>query len=142
MLVNALRFVRYKGLPQPSLRCINLKKFLWTSHEKPPFTAPLSISLNYKIYQSKFPLQSKQTKPKASAIKDSYRPWAMQLAPIDLISLPWDSPQDTTTENFLKNILDQTDRYRKDSQFIEQVSSRRPNPHRFRSLQQSSDLHF
>lgn len=118
--------------------------------EVPPFTAPLSISLNYKMQQSKLALKlqdpTNPSDPSTLAfnlVGGGYIDTAIEANQDEFVcdqrflqkfdnaigddqgsKFKLGSSQDTTTENFLKNILDQTEKYRRDSQLIDRVVSR------------------
>lgn len=118
--------------------------------EVPPFTAPLSISLNYKVHQSKLPLNLQDpTNPSDSSmlafsmVGGGYIDTAIEANRDEVVcdqrflqkfddamgseqrsKSEVGSAQDSTTENFLRNVLDQTEKYRRESQFIERVASR------------------
>jgi hypothetical protein len=116
----------------------------------PPFTSPLSVALNYKSHQADLPQDKRDpvnpSDPSMLAynlagggfidtainanVNDRVCDQRFLQSFDDAIgskqtrNMPIGSAQDSTTENFLKNILDQTERYRRDSQIIDNVTAR------------------
>lgn len=132
----------------------------------PPFTAPLSVALNYKIQQAHLPPEKKD--PGANPLDPSML--ATTLVGGGSIETAIDANQnqfvcdqrflqkfddaigshskqetvsDSDTNNFLKNIFAQTEKYRRDSQMIEHVSARIDNLNSFfrcRTSNQFADI--
>lgn len=116
----------------------------------PPFTAPLSVALNYKTQQTDLPIETRDPVNPSDPSMLAYslvgggsistavnanqsqkvcdqrflQSFDDAIGIEQFKNVAIGSDQDSTTENFLKSILDQIEKYRRSSQVVENATAR------------------